>query len=84
VNRPIRTSLLGAIVAAALGSVGCAPPTAAFVPLGSHTLRVAPDKDADVVWLIKAERDGQDYKETVMRCHSSDQGPVCQAAKVPQ
>lgn len=81
-DRHTRLPMLLAL--AALAAAGCTPPTAAFAPLGSHTLRVAPDKDADVVWLIKAERDGQNYKETVMRCHDAEGGPVCQVAKVPQ
>jgi hypothetical protein len=81
-DRSMRPLMLLAV--AAVAGTGCAQPTAAFAPLGSHTLRVAPDKDADVVWLIKAERDGQNYKETVMRCHDAQGGPVCQVAKVPQ
>jgi hypothetical protein len=63
---------------------GCTQSTIAYVPLGSHTLRVAPDREADVVWLVRADNPGTaNARETVMRCHNSDQGPVCLAAKVP-
>jgi hypothetical protein len=79
-----RACVVSLIVLSFTGLGGCASTTAAFVPLGSHTLRVAPEKDADVVWLVKAERTGKDYTETVMRCNSTDAGPVCNVAKVPQ
>jgi len=71
------------LIAIAMLAAGCLPARVAFVPLGSHTLRAGPDNDTDIVWLVKAQGDGNDYKETVYRCYNSAQGPVCVAAKVP-
>jgi len=76
--------VLGVGLIAAIATSGCAPATVAFVPLGSHTLRVSADQDADVVWLVKSEGNGNEYKETVYRCHNDASGPICAPAKVPQ
>ncbi len=65
-------------------ATGCAPPSVGFAALGSHTLRVAADQDADVVWVLKAEGDGNTVKQTVLRCTNTPQGPVCSPAKVGQ
>ena len=59
---------------------GCAPPVVTnYASLSYHTLQVAPDKQADVLWL-------QQYKDgdfVLMRCYSAPEGPTCVRAKAP-
>ena len=65
---------------------GCATQTVGFLPIASHTLRVAADQEVDVVWLVKDEGKvgAPERKQTVLRCHNTDQGPVCDPARSPQ
>jgi len=80
----LRSSWKLAVVVVGASLVGgCAPTRIAFVPLWSHTLRVGADQDTDVVWLVKATGEGNEYKETVYRCYNSTQGPACAPARVP-
>ncbi len=75
----------GSLIALAVGTSGCATHAVGFVPIAAVTVRVAPDQEADVVWLIKAEAQGQGSAlETILRCHNTDQGPICVPAKVSQ
>jgi hypothetical protein len=67
----------------AMGGTGCAT-SRGFEPIGALTLRVAPDQETDVVWVIKAEGSGSSVTETVLRCNNTAQGPVCVPAKVSQ
>jgi hypothetical protein len=55
---------LALLITTALG--GCAHPVAA---LSSHTIQVAPNQEADVLWMIK---DGQ-----LVRCTGEGGKPAC-------
>jgi len=67
---------------AALGATGCAQHVVGFTPIGTVTVRVAQEQEADVVWLIKDEgKTGGVAHETILRCHNAEQGPVCVTAK---
>lgn len=73
----VRAALLISAVAAA---TGCTPVevTTSYASLSTHTLKVAADKEADVVWL-------QQYKDgefILMRCYNGD-APTCVRAKTP-
>ncbi len=63
------------------GCVG--PKLVSFSPLASHSLRVGPEQEADVVWILKRETAGNDAREQVLRCRNSDKGPLCEPAEVP-
>ncbi len=61
-------------------AAGCTPVeiTTSYASLSTHTLQVAADKQADVVWL-------QQYKDgefILMRCYNGD-APTCVRAKTP-
>ena len=69
-------ALLGLLSTAACQSVAV---TTNFAGVSTHTLQVAPDKQADVVWL-------QQYKDSnfiLMRCFNAPEGPQCVRAKTP-
>ncbi len=71
-----------ALVLTALGTLlgGCAPPVVSnYASLSTHTLQVAPDKQADVVWLQRYA----DGEFILMRCHNGAEGPVCTKVKSP-
>ncbi len=59
---------------------GCVPPVVSnYASVSTHTLQIAPDKQADVVWL-------QQYKDgnfVLMRCINSSEGPQCVRVKTP-
>jgi hypothetical protein len=75
-----RTLLLALSVALSAVLVGCAPPVVSnYASLSTHTLQVAPDKQADVVW-IQRYADG-DF--VLMRCHNGSEGPTCVRVKTP-
>lgn len=75
--RIIQASL---VLAAAAGVAGCAPPVVSnYASISTHTLQVAPDKQADVVWV-------QQYKDgnfVLLRCFNSPDGPSCVHVKTP-
>jgi hypothetical protein len=75
---------MGIVVVACAALGGCAPPRVGFGSLASHTLRVSADQEADIVWVIKVDVDGNDVKETILRCSNGTAGPVCSPAKVAQ
>lgn len=64
------------LVLLVLGSMlpGCLPAWP-YSTMASHTLRTAPDKDIDVVWV-------QDIKGRLYRCNAGAEGPVCVAVKL--
>jgi hypothetical protein len=68
------------IVLVALALSGCAPPIVSnYASVSTHTLHVAADKEADVVWV-------QQFKAgdiVLLRCHSAPEGPLCVRAKTP-
>jgi hypothetical protein len=78
-------TIILSILFAAVG-VACAPPrVVAFSPLASHTLRVAPEQDTDIVWVVKRETiNATEVREVVYRCRNSEKGPLCDPAAVPQ
>jgi hypothetical protein len=82
--KPYVRYMICGLFAAGTVVTGCAPPSVGFAALGSHTLRVAADQDADVVWVLKAEGDMNTAKQTVLRCTNTPQGPVCTPARVGQ
>jgi hypothetical protein len=69
------------MVAVSLGLAGCVEVVPAYSPVASHTLKVTPDQEADVVWVQRLDL----ARETVSlyRCHNSPQGPQCVLAKAP-
>lgn len=66
----VRYAVTGCVAPIVVGATGCTPQLS---PVSSHTLRVAENQDADVVWV--------DYDEVLMRCSNTAQGPVCIRAK---
>jgi hypothetical protein len=75
----------GVAVAWLIGAAGCVQHTVGFVPIGTVTVRVAPEQEADVVWLLKQEgKGGTEVVQRVLRCHNAEQGPVCVPAKVAE
>jgi len=70
-----------ALVAFAGISTGCTPPnvTTNYATISTHSLQVAPDKTADVIWLQQFK--GHEF--VVMRCHNAAEGPTCVRAKTP-
>jgi len=71
------------LIAIALASTvtGCVPVVYPYAPVGSHTLKVAADQEADVVWVQKVAAD--ETRTQLFRCHNSPQGPKCVEAKAP-
>lgn len=65
----------------ATGCAGCIDYVPGYDPLGQHTLRVAADQEADVVWLQRV--DPVTKKVRLLRCHLAPEGPTCVEAKVP-
>ena len=69
----------------ALLSLGaCVPPAVAtsssnFASVSTHTLKVAADKEADVVWVQQFK--GAEF--VLMRCHDAPEGPTCVRVKTP-
>jgi hypothetical protein len=62
--------------------VGCNPVLVpAYDPVGSHTLKVGAEQDADVVWVQKLNVEQK--RSQLFRCHNSPQGPQCVEAKTP-
>jgi hypothetical protein len=70
------------ILLSAASLTGCQPVIVpAFDPVGSHTLHVSADQEADVVWVQRlnvAEKRAQ-----LFRCYNSPTGPQCVEAKTP-
>lgn len=63
-------------------SQGCAPVTAtSFDSLASHTVQIASDQSADVVWIRKRTVTDGKVDEALFRCHNSPQGPICKAVR---
>jgi hypothetical protein len=59
--------------------VSAAPVVTNYAGVSTHTLKVAADKEADVIWL-------QQYKDhdfILMRCHNAAEGPSCVRARTP-
>lgn len=60
--------------------VGCAPPVVTnYASISTHTVQIAADKQADVVWV-------QQYKGgefVLLRCHNAPDGPQCIRVKTP-
>jgi hypothetical protein len=82
VRSRVGLALLAALV---MGGVGCTATRVGFSPIGALTLQVTAEQEADVVWLVRAQgQAGGNYVETVLRCHNTEQGPLCVQAKVPQ
>ena len=69
------------IVVFAICVPGCVEVVPAYSPVASHTLKVAAEQEADVVWVQRLDVE----RETVSlyRCHNSPQGPQCVPAKAP-
>ncbi len=69
------------VLAVSLGLGGCVEVVPAYSPVASHTLKVTPEQEADVVWVQRLDL----ARETVSlyRCHNSPQGPQCIPAKAP-
>ncbi|CAN5555936.1 hypothetical protein BH09MYX1_BH09MYX1_10740 [soil metagenome] len=71
---------LVALATIAVAFVACAPPVVSnYATVSTHTIQIAPDKQADVVWL-------QQYKDdrlVLMRCHNSPEGAECVRVKTP-
>jgi hypothetical protein len=65
--------LMGLLVLAGLGAPACAPMWP-YSTMASHTVRVASDRDSDVVWVQR--QDGMLY-----RCFQGAEGPACQTVK---
>lgn len=59
-------SCVVASVAALAGATGCATQVA---PLSSHTIQVAPNQEADVLWMLKGGR--------LVRCTGQGGKPSC-------
>lgn len=65
-----------------LGAQGCAPVVSStFDSLASHTVQIASDQSADVVWIRKRTVTDGKVDEALFRCHNSPQGPVCKAVR---
>lgn len=77
----LEKSLVTSLVLVSAALSGCAPRQVGFGSLASHTLRVAPDQDADVVWVLKVDSDGTEVTETILRCMNTSAGPACTPAK---
>lgn len=58
---------------------GCGVPISNYASISTHTVRVAPDKDADVVWVQQLRNN--DF--VLMRCHNAPEGPLCVRVKTP-
>ena len=69
------------LVAIALGSTGCVELVSTYQPISQHTLQVAADQEADVVWLQRVELVTK--KVHLLRCYLAPDGPTCVEAKVP-
>ena len=72
------------LVIVAAGSMvlgGCVEVVPAYSPVASHTLKVTPEQDADVVWVQRY--DVAEERVHLFRCHNSPQGPQCVPAKTP-
>jgi hypothetical protein len=78
-RKVVGSMMLVAVMGAAL--MGCEHRGVVFAPIGVVTVRVAPDQDADVVWLLREETGGSHVFQTVLRCHNTEPGPVCVTAK---
>jgi hypothetical protein len=61
--------LLGAVLAMALAGCG----GATYRGVSAHTIQVGPDREADVVWVVRNDN-------RLMRCWATDQGPTCVTA----
>ncbi len=67
------------VVTSMLG--GCVEFVPAYAPVASHTLKVTPEQDADVVWVQRLNV--AEEKITLYRCHNAPEGPSCLPAKAP-
>ena len=66
---------------AGCAAIGCASYIPAYDPVGSHTLRVTAEQEADVVWVQKLDVAAK--RSVLFRCHNSPSGPQCVEAKTP-
>jgi hypothetical protein len=68
------------VVAGILALSACTPPVVTnYATVSTHTLQVAADKQADVVWVQQYK--GGDF--ILMRCSNAPEGPSCVQAKTP-
>jgi len=75
-----RSVALGALVLASSSFVACAPPVVSnYASVSTHTLQIAADRQADVVWVQQYK--GGDF--VLMRCFNSAEGPQCTRVKTP-
>lgn len=70
-----------AILATTACFAGCAPIVYPYEALGAHTVQLAPDQQADVVWVQRI--DPKEKRVQLFRCHNSPTGPLCIEAKTP-
>ena len=75
----MKPTILMLLSAVALG--GCVEVVPAYSPVASHTLKITPDQEADVVWVQRYDAAGN--RVNLYRCHNSPQGPQCISAKAP-
>lgn len=73
----MRTATILCMTALLLG--GCVSVVPAYEPVGSHTLKVSADQEADVVWVQRLDADLS--KVRLFRCHNAPTGPTCIEAK---
>ena len=69
------------ILLGAAALTGCVEVVPAYSPVASHTLKITPDQEADVVWVQRYDAAGN--RVNLYRCHNSPQGPQCVSAKAP-
>lgn len=78
-DRPACLARCAAMLALA-GLSACAPPVVSnYASVSTHTLKVAADKDTDVVWVQQYK--GGDF--ALMRCYNAEGGPTCVRVKTP-
>jgi hypothetical protein len=66
-----------------LALAACAPQNARiYEPIAQHTLKAGPEADSDVVWVQRY--DSAATQTRLLRCTSTQQGPRCDEAKLPQ
>ena len=76
--RPILTLAFGLCLMGAASA--CAPPVVSnYASISTHTLQIAADKQADVVWLQQFK--GGEF--VLMRCFNAADGPQCVRVKTP-
>jgi hypothetical protein len=78
IARAARPALVIALALA--GPTACAPAVVSnYASVSTHTLKVAADKDTDVVWVQQYK--GGDF--ALMRCYNAAGGPTCVRVKTP-